>query len=78
MRQVRRKEATAPRKPERERTRRDDVPVLENEAVLDVLEAGRELTTKLEDGGYPIKGVGIAVIAGAAIWASLAAALVLF
>lgn len=78
MRQVRRKEATAARKPERERERRDDVPVLEDDAVLEVLEAAREINARQEHGGDPIKGVGIAVIVGAAVWASLAAALVLF
>ena len=78
MRQVRRNEAAAPRKPERRREHRDDVAVLEDEAVLEVLEAARETDAKPENGGDPIKGVGIAVIAGAAIWASLAAALVLF
>jgi hypothetical protein len=78
MRHVLHKETTAAAKPERERQRRDDGPVLEAEAVLAHLEADRETDSKLAAGGDPIKGIAIAAIAGVAIWISLAAALVLF
>ena len=78
MRQVHRKETTAATEPEHERERRDDAPILGDEAVLEHLEASCETDIGLDDGGDPIKGLAIGVIVGAAIWIALAAILLLF
>ena len=78
MRQVHHKETTATTKPDRERERRDDAPILDGKAVLEHLEASCETDSGLDDGGDPIKGLAIGVIVGAAIWIALAAILLLF
>ena len=71
------KETAAAAKPERDRQHRDDGPVLEEKVVLTHLETDSETDFELDAGGDPVKGIGIAVIAGAAIWIALATAFVL-
>ncbi len=74
MQQPLRNETTTAIEPQSRREHRDDGPVLDDEAALAHLEAD----VGLDYGGDPVKGIGIGVLLGAAVWTGLAAVLVQF